>query len=293
MCCLLAVCGSRVMAQEGIEKNDLQLLQGYEHDMVLITDSMYHAPIVDLRSIYCGQLARLLVKALKIPNSYAYPFEKLGEKINIIAPDDKSFRIFNWSMLQTEVTLRYYGAIQMNSPQLKLYPLIDCSGDLGKAAEDTVLTGGGKWFGALYYRIMTQETDGGKLYTLFGVNKGNVISTRKVMEALTFSPGGPVFGAPVFQVRDDNGTFAVKHRFILEYKKEVNASLNWDDDMKLVVFDRLISQVNDPNRKYTFVPSGQYDGLRWRDGRWNWVDDLIPVQAMKDGDAPAPQPRKK
>jgi len=293
VCCLAAVCLSgRALGQDKITPEDLQLLKGYENDMVLITDSMYNAPILDLRSVYCEQLARMLVRALKVPNSFEYPFEKLGERINIIMPDDKAFRIFNWTMLHTEVTLRYYGAIQMNSPQLKLYPLIDAAMEIGKSFDDSVLTGD-RWFGALYYRIMTHEEKGMKYYTLFGVNKGNVISTRKVMDFLSFTPQGPVFGAPVFQVRELDGTFSMKHRFVLEYKKEVNSSLNWDNERKLVVFDRLISQVNDPNRKYTYVPSGQYDGLRWREGRWIWVDDLIPIQDMKDGDAPAPKPVKK
>ncbi len=282
-----------IQAQSGIEKSDLDSLRKYEAEMVLLADSMYHAPIVDLRGAYCEQLGRMLVKALKINGSYAYPFEKLGEKINIISPDNNAFRMFNWSMLNTEVTLRYYGAIQMNSDELKLYALSDQSDKLGKGVEDSVFTNG-RWFGALYYRIMTHETEYGTMYTLFGQNKSSIISTKKVMDPMILSEQGPVFGFPVFRVRDaQSGTYALQHRFIIEYKKEVQASLNWDDKMKAVYFDRLISQVNDPNRKYTYVPSGQYDGFRWKDGRWDMIEDLIPIQEMKDGEAPAPQPRKK
>ena len=286
--CLL----SNAQAQSGIDKNDLDSLRKYEEEMVLQADSMYQAPIVDLRGVYCEQLGRLLVKALKIKGSYTYPFEKLGEKISIIYPDDNAFRMFNWSMLNTEVTLRYYGAIQMNSDELKLYPLFDHSDNLGKGAEDSVFTNG-RWFGALYYRIMAHETEYGTMYTLFGQNKSSIISTKKVMDPMVLSEQGPVFGFPVFRVRNERGTYVMQHRFIIEYKKEVQASLNWDDKMKAVYFDRLISQVNDPNRKYTYVPSGQYDGFRWKDGRWDMVEDLIPIQEMKDGEAPAPQPRKK
>ncbi len=282
-----------IQAQSGIDKSDLDSLQKYEAEMVLLADSMYQAPIVDLRGTYCEQLGRLLVKALRINGSYTYPFEKLGEKINILVPDDNAFRMFNWSMLNTEVTLRYYGAIQMNSDVLKLYPLSDQSDKLGKGVEDSVLTNG-RWFGALYYRIMAHETEHGTMYTLFGQNKGGIVSTKKVMEPMVLTEQGPVFGFPVFRVRDaQSGTYAMQHRFIIEYKKEVQASLNWDDKMKAVYFDRLISQVNDPNRKYTYVPSGQYDGFRWKSDRWDMVEDLIPVQEMKDGEAPVPQPRKK
>jgi hypothetical protein len=51
--------------------------------------------------------------------------------------------------------------------------------------------------------------------------------------------------------------------------------------------------VNDTNRKYTFVPSSQYDGFKWENGKWNLVQDLIPAQTLKDGQAPTPKPMKK
>lgn len=279
-------------AQSGIDSDDLDSLRVWESEMLLVADSMYQAPIVDLRGEYCERLGRMLVKALRVSGSYQYPFEKLAEKINIISPSDNAFRIFNWSMLQTDITLRYYGAIQMNSEELKLFPLYDHSEDMGKGIEDSVLTNR-RWFGALYYRIMHQDTEQGRVYTLFGQNKGSFVSTRKLMDPMIITEKGPVFGAPIFVVRDaESGRFSTHHRFILEYKKDAQASLNWDEDLKAVLFDRLISQMNDPNRKYTFIPSGQYDGFRWREGRWHMVEDLIPIENRKDGEAPAPQPRK-
>ena len=58
----------------------------------------------------------------------------------------------------------------------------------------------------------------------------------------------------------------------------------------MIIFDKLVSQINDPNRKYTFAPTGQYDGLRWENERWNYVSDLIPVTILKDGEAPEDPP---
>src|SRR5690606_914390 len=104
---------------------------------------------------------------------------------------------------------------------------------------------------------------------------------------------GAVFGAPIFGFNTPaNHSSNRPNRFIIEYKKDAQASLNWDNDMKMIYFDRLISQVNDPNRKYTYVPSGQYDGFRWDSGQWSLLEDLIPVEARKDGDAPSPKPLK-
>jgi hypothetical protein len=68
--------------------------------------------------------------------------------------------------------------------------------------------------------------------------------------------------------------------------------MNWDAELGAVYFDKLASESNDPNRKYTFVPTGEYDGFKWNDGHWDYVQNLIPLDVLKDGDAPAPQPYK-
>ena len=266
-------------------------LKVMEDSLVVTADSMYNAFIPDERSLYNEKFVKQLVRALKLQGSYSYPFDELQKKINILYPEDKTFRIFNWSIAPTDITRRYYGAIQMNSAELKLYPLFDYSGSLSKGAEDSVLTGG-KWYGALYYRIMPNEVDGQTIYTLFGLNASSAISNKKVMDPMTITAKGPVFGAPIFNVRSQGRPTERINRFIIEYKKEVQASMNWDADLNAVYFDKLVSQVNDPNRKYTYVPSGEYDGFKWDNGYWNYVQNLIPIDALKDGQAPTPIPVK-
>jgi len=275
----------RSQAQEQIAPSDLKELTALENDLVLATDSMYYAPIPDTRSDYCAQFVKLLVRTLKIPNSYYYPFTKLGEKINIIAPDDKSFRVFNWNIAPTELTRRYFGAIQMPTEQLKLFPLLDYSNELAKTATDSVLTSD-KWFGCLYYNILTTEVNGEKVYTMFGLNAESSVSTKKILDPMVLTPAGPVFGKPIFRVPPEFSRTGVLNRFVIEYKRGVQASMNFDKDMNAIFFDRLISEVNDPNRKYTYVPSGQYDGFRWDVDHWAYVEDLIPVEIRKDGDVP-------
>ena len=276
-------------AQAQMSREDLVYIQRIEDSMVTTTDSMYFAMIPDQRADYAVQFARQLIRALKYPNSYTYPFEKLSKRINIISPEDNSFRIFNWSVAPTDVTRRYYGAIQEAGEELKLHGLLDVSAELGKGVEDSILSRG-RWFGALYYRIMRTEDEDGPVYTLFGLNAGGILSNKKVLDPLRFTERGPVFGAPVFAVPASEG--GPVNRFVLEYKKEVQASMNWDAEIKAVYFDKLVSQVNDPHRKYTYVPSGPYDGFRWNKGKWQYLSDLIPVVPRKDGEAPIAAPRE-
>lgn len=266
---------------------DYSAITRIEDSLVTLADSMYSASLPDERPVYCERFVKTLVRALKTTGSYKYSFTKLQNKISILLPDDQSFRVFNWVVPQ-EPMPRFYGAVQMNTEDLKLYPLIDCSLQLGKEAIDTVLTNG-RWYGALYYRILKQDVEGVPTYFMLGWNGSSPISNKKVIDPMRLSEKGVVFGAPLFGGTTEGGKPV--QRFMLEYKKDVNASMNWDESTKMIVFDRLVSAVNDPNRKYTYVPSGQYDGFRWVGSRWQMVSDLIPVQVFKDGEAPAPAPR--
>ena len=287
---LLGALSNHVYAQMPSSDAQRQMAKT-EDSLIVIADSMYNAFIPDMRPEYCQKFVKMLVRSLRTPNSYGYPYTNLKKKINIIGPSDDQFRIFNWLVVGADNKVRYYGAIQRPSEALKLYPLVDYTLELGKYAEDSVLSGS-KWFGALYYRIISTEARGGqRYYTLFGLNASGLVSNKKVLEPMQLTEDGVVFGAPIFNVSSDN-THQRVNRFIIEYKKEVNASLNWDDETKMIYFDKLISQVNDPNRKYTYVPSGQYDGFRWDVSQWSYIQDLIPVQNFKDGEAPAPKPIK-
>jgi hypothetical protein len=274
-----------VLRAQNINPQDLEKFRKMEDSLIVTADSMYEAFIPDTRIAYSERFARQLVRTLKIPNSYLYEFDTLKKLINIINADDNTFRIFNWGVEPGNIPKRYYGAIQVSQPQLKLYGLNDYSAQTEKGLEDSVLTGG-KWFGALYYRIMSHNVGGKKVYTLFGLNSAGMLSNRKVLDPMFFDGKGVTFGVPIFGVPSKNLPQQRIKRFVLEYKKSVAASMNWDNEKQMIVFDKLVSVSNDPTRKYTFVPSGQYDGLVWGDEVWNYQRDLVNVKILQDGEAP-------
>ncbi len=276
--------GKKTWAQD-IAPQDMEKFQIMEDSMIVTADSMYEAFIPDTHIYYSERFAKQLVRTLKITNSYFYPFDKLKEKINLIYSDDNAFRIFNWEIATSKSAKRYYGAVQLPQPQLKLYGLLDYSEEVSKGAEDSILTGG-KWFGSLIYRIIGNEFKGRMVYTVFGLNSGNPISNKKVLDPMTIDAHGVTFGAPIFAVASENYRGQRVNRFILEYKKGSQVSMNWDKERNCIIFDKLVSQINDPHRKYTYVPSGEYDGLRWNEEGWNYVRDLIPVTIMKEGQEP-------
>lgn len=284
-----AICFVNVNAQD--ETSDLsgkKLLVQMEDSLIATADSMYNAYMPEDRVVHTERFIKQLIRALKVPNSYSYPFSNLDTVVNVLYPEGKEFRIFNWITQPTEIGFRYYGAIQMNDEELKLYPLFDYSGDLKNGGEDSILRKG-KWYGALIYKIITKKVDGENIYTLLGKNINSPMSNKKIIDPMMITDNGVVFGAPIFNL----GAGRSVNRFIIEYKKQVNASMNWDNDMNAIFFDRLISEVNDPNRKYTYVPSGEYDGFKWTGNSWQLVQDLIPVEVRENGQAPTPQPLNK
>jgi hypothetical protein len=292
ICALLLACGVAHVAhaQGSLSAIDLRTIQQMEDSLNTTADSMYAAFLPDTRIAYSERFARQLVRALRVPNSWSYDFPKVSKRINIIPSGDGAFRLFNWDIAPTEETRRYYGAIQMPGSDLKLYGLVDYSAEMSKGSEDSILTRG-KWLGALYYRIIPGDIEGKRVYTLFGLNAAGRLSNRKVLEPLQITPSGPVFGAPIFNVVSQTNPNARVNRFILEYKKDVQVKMNWDEENRRIFFDNLVSQVNDPARKYTYVPSGQVDGFKWDGSSWNYMQDIVSIVPRRDGEAPINEPR--
>ncbi|MBC7652617.1 MAG: hypothetical protein H7101_12805, partial [Deinococcales bacterium] len=80
---------------------------------------------------------RGLVQALRVNNSFYYPFDSLETISKLYAPDS-SFRIFTWQVVRDFEYNRQRGAIQMRTEDgsLKVYPLFDYS-DFTKVPTDS------------------------------------------------------------------------------------------------------------------------------------------------------------
>jgi hypothetical protein len=285
--CLILLGATPSFAQKtALDKDAMTTLTHLEDSLVAMADSMIYTPIPDDRIDFCVRFTKHLKTAMLVPNSFQYPFTRLATKIHIIYPDDKSFRIFNWLIAPSEDLRRYYGAVQKNSEEPKYYPLIDGTADFGIGIESEVLDNK-HWYGCEFYKIMDQTIQGQKAYILFGFNTNGASSNKKMIDVLTFGENDLTLGAPIFFMPDPKGQRLVKQdRVIFEYKKSAQIYLNYDPEKKMIVFNRLASEVTDPNRKSTYIPTGQMDGLRWQGDVYEFVKDAVPVLKLQDGQAP-------
>lgn len=227
---------------------------------------------------------RALVRALLIPHSFNYPFDSLN--ISKLYAPDTTFRIFTWQVKKDEYVLWQKGAIQMRTADgsLKLIPLYDVSMFTGRPL-DSARTNT-NWIGAIYYRIIMKEYQGRKYYTLLGFDDFTVGSNKKWMEVMYFDAAGkPVFGGNFISFKEDSIPKPTQARFSIEYKKDARAFFNYDPEMDLIIVDHLISETDEPDKKFTYIPDGDYEAFKWLNGQWVHVNKLFS-QMQQDGDFP-------
>jgi len=280
------VCFTAGAQNKHLPSADRKLLLKKEDSLKVFADSMINAEIDGKRFRSDSFFTKIFVRALKIPHSFYYPFDSL-ETVSIQYPEDSSFRIFTWQLKKDEYFYLQKGAIQMNTPDgsLKLFPLFDASMFTGKP-QDSVRTRR-NWIGAIYYRIIQKTWNGTKYYTMLGFDDFTVSSNRKWMEVMHFDPesGEPVFGGPMISFKEDTGKAKpVAYRFDIEYKKEARTQFNYNPEMDMVIYDHLISESDEPDRKQTYIPDGDFEAFKWKDGLWVHVDKVFHT-VLKDGDA--------
>jgi len=265
--CLLAALPTLLFAQHSDENSNLRQLRAYEDTLITLGKRFVNDTDEMDRRNANYTFIKTIVSALKVPNSFLYPFDSV-KTVSILNSPDNRFRIISWPVEANDGSYRFYGTIQINTGgSLLMYPLNDYTPGL-KNPEDTV-TDNRKWYGAEYYRIVPVYTP--KLYyVLLGWKGNNVQSTKRVIEVLSFTNQKPVFGMPVFDGNGKNRT-----RVVFEYTRQASMLLQYVPDKNLIVFDHLAPP--DPKMKSqhnAYGPDMTYDGYKEKNGHWVYVDNL-------------------
>jgi hypothetical protein len=284
----LFVLTSTVDAQK-IAPADLRILKKKEDSLKHIIKNIMVDSFTAGRMRSDSIFIKTLVRGLQVKNSFYYPFDSVRGIGKVYAPDS-TFRILTWQLSFDDYYCRQRGAIQYRTGDgsLKLVPLLDFSEFTAKP-EDSVRMRD-RWIGAVYYNIIQTKHNGKNYYTLFGFDANSVRSNKKWIEVLTFDNNNmPVFGGPVFTFEKDSIKRKPQHRFSIEYKKEASTMVNYDPDLNLILVDHLVSESDEPELAYTFVPDGDYEGFKWVSGRWQHIDKVFH-EKLEDGQAPVPDP---
>jgi len=282
---MLAILPQFIFAQHSDESVRIKQLQIYEDSLASLGKKFVNDDNDLERKNANYEFIKTLVSALKIPNSFLYPFDSV-KSVNIINSPDNRFRIISWPIVNEDGSYRFYGTIQINTGgNLQMFPLNDYSPQL-KNPEDSVVDNL-KWFGAEYYRIIPVYSP--KLYYVLLGWKGNTVkSTKKVIEVLSFKNEKPVLGLPVF-----DGKGKTRKRVVFEYTRQASMLLRYVPEQDLIVFDHLSPP--DPklkNQHDTYGPDLSYDGYKLKNGRWVYVEDLDMRNVPDNHDANYIDPKK-
>ncbi|MDQ6756629.1 MAG: hypothetical protein M3004_06805 [Bacteroidota bacterium] len=265
-------------AQQKIAASDLKSLYKKEDSLKVLAKSFLTDEATEDRMRKDSIFIKTLIRSLQIKYSFEFPFDSVQGVSHIYAPDS-SFRIFTWQLnYQNEYAFsRQRGAIQFRTTDgsLKLVPLKDYS----EFADNPIDSSRDKntWIGAVYYNIIQTKFNGKNYYTLFGFDGNSYRTNKKWIDVLSFDlQGQPVFGGQSFFVFDkDPLKRKPQRRFAIEYKKEASTTMNFDEDKNMILVYHLISETNEPESPWTYVPDGDYEGFAWTNGKWVYVDKVF------------------
>ncbi|GAC1424455.1 MAG: hypothetical protein NVSMB67_24870 [Flavisolibacter sp.] len=271
-----------------INATDLKILRKKEDSLKILAKDLFTDSLTGSRMRSDSLFIRTLVRSLQIKNSFFFPFDSVQGISKLYAPDS-SFKIFTW-----QISLNYYsrqrGAIQFRSRDgsLKLIALRDYS-EFTEAPMDSIRTKD-NWIGAVYYNMTQTKYNGKNYYTLFGFDDNSRRSNKKWIEVLSFDSGNlPVFGGPFFSFDNDSVKKATQFRYAIEYKKAAATTVNFNPEVGMIIVDHLISESNEPDNPWTYIPDGDYEGFKWENGKWLHVTKVFN-QKLEDGQFPMPDP---
>ncbi len=228
------------------------------------------------------------IRALQIKNSFYYPFDSVLGISKLYAPDS-SFRIYTWYVEIDDYRGWQRGFIQMRTADgsLKGFRLLDDPEWTQDAYFKPCSTT--NWIGAVYYNIIKTEHQGKNYYTLFGIDREGLRTQKKWIDVLSFNEKKePVFGGG-FSFKEDSVAKPTQSRFSIEYKKDARTFVNYEPELKVILFDHLISETDEPEFPWTFIPDGDYEGFKWQNGMWVHIDKVFTFK-LEDGQAPVGDP---
>ncbi len=255
------------------EKDDISL-EAYEDSLAGLAEIIMMDTIADNRLEAANVFKKTLKAALKKQGAFDYPFDSL-KTISIQQPEDNKFRIFTWQLCHDSNTFEYFGMIQMNATKPKVYELADKSEKVRNPKHETLTTR--KWYGALYYNIRPfTKRKRNKYYLVFGFDAYSYTERQKILDVLYFQNGRPKFGAPVLVTQEEGQPDEVASRYIMKYAASSAATLNFNDELNMVIYDHLI-MFGSPYKEegITMMPDGSYHGFKYKRGKWYSVEKVF------------------
>jgi len=252
------------------KENHYSKIEFLEDSIVTFTNDLQNKVIAEDRLAVNKSIIPLFVKALREPGSFNYPFDNLEYIAKTYAPDS-TFRMFTWFVKLDNGESRYFGAIQQNDEENKIIPFFQNKTEITDIRNAKLNPQ--KWYGAIYYNITKVSDKQRNYYMLYGWDGGSFLSTKKILDVLYFDEDSIKLGAPIIESKRGKEPIS---RLILEYKKEAAVSINFDEELQMIVYDHIIPEDGKSFGMYpTYIPDGSYEALQFKNGMWQYVEKVF------------------
>lgn len=262
--CMLAI----TMPLRSQEEAGYLELVSIENELKLMFDELYSEEIPGSKKHLYLAIDSIFDHALNIHGSYDYQWNKL-QKIGKLESKDGKMKVFSWLYRSGGDQYHYTAYVQIRDRKhTKVYKLEP--GEFDEPHSEDIRQKYDSWQPKIYYGMVTKTYKRKKFYTLFGMDFNENRSSVKSIEVLGIQRGKPVFRGNQFLA---NGK--VKNRVILQYSPQVAASLRYNQELDMIVFDHLAPLHPIYYGNYQFYgPDGSYDGYHFEEGVWVLDEDV-------------------
>lgn len=179
-------------------------------------------------------------------------------------------KIITWNLVLDESPGRYFCYLVLRKRGSKVNNVYRLSSEYNANAIRTDTTYSDRnWYGALYYDMRPVKKDRNNSWIFLGLDYGNPVKTRKVIEVVTFSPDEILFGRKWFSSAKE-----LKYREVLEYANSAVMSLKFRSG-RSVVFDHLVPLSAElKGQKEFYVPDFSFDAYDFEKGLWKFKEDV-------------------
>lgn len=232
----------------------------------------------DAEKIGINDSIRILIGSYAVSDTaITHKFDGLRYLGQIISPD-KKVKIINWNLILENHKSRYYCYIIHKPSRKEAGRVYTLEAEYRETpAECDRIYHDSDWYGSLYYDIMPVKKSGVENWVILGIDYGNQLITRKVIDVISFDKEGKLYLGRKWFVSGD----VVKYREVFEYSSEAVMSLRFTGTGS-IVFDHLVPVspgLKDSMQHY--APDFSYDAYYFRDGMWRFEQN-VDIRNRKD-----------
>jgi hypothetical protein len=179
-----------------------------------------------------------------------------------ITSPDSVIKILTWNLVLKNGKGKYYSYfIKAENGKNQVYKLSADYSDNPVRTDTTYMQQ--DWYGALYYDLRPFIVNNEKCWVILGLDYGNPLVSRKIIDVLEFTASGLRFGRKWFET---NGKPAF--RVVFGYASSATMSLRFNSDTS-IVFDHLVpfSTALKGDRQF-YAPDYSYDSYTLTKGIW-------------------------